>query len=80
MKTLKGFIDRFESTIEGVESGSICEETAFRSLKQWDSLAVLMFIDMVDMEYGVHLNAKQMKEAETVGDLFALITDRGDIQ
>lgn len=80
MKTLKGFIENFENTIDGVESGSLSEQTAFRSLKQWDSLTVLMFIDMVDAEYGVHLNSKQMKEAETIGDLYALITDRGDGQ
>jgi acyl carrier protein len=77
MKSLDAFIGNFENTVEGVESGSLNEQTAFRSLKQWDSLAVLMFIDMVDLEYNVHLNSKQMQEAETLGDLHRLIVSEG---
>jgi acyl carrier protein len=80
MKTLEGFIENFENTIEGVEPGSLNSETVFRSLKHWDSLAVLMFIDMVDAEYDVRLNSKQMKEAETLGDLFRLIVNKNDTE
>lgn len=80
MKTLEGFIENFENTVEGVESGSLDAETVFRSLKHWDSLAALMFMDMVDAEYDARLNSKQMKEAETLGDLFQLVVDKKDTE
>lgn len=80
MNTLKGFIGNFENTVEGIELGSLSGETAFRSLKQWDSLTTLMFIDMVDVEYNVRLNSRQMKEAETLRDLYELITDKKEAE
>lgn len=73
MRTMDEFIANFENTIEGVEPGSLSPETVFRSLKQWDSLALLMFIDMIDAEYDVRLNSRQMKEAQTLGVLYRLI-------
>ena len=80
MKTLKGFIGNFENTVDGIEPGSLNAETVFRSLKQWDSLAVLMLIDMVDTEYDLRLNSQQMKEAETLEDLYRLITDKKEAE
>jgi acyl carrier protein len=74
MKTLEEFVRDFENTVEGIEPGSLSEQSVFRSLKHWDSLAVLMFIDMVDAEYDVRLNSKHIKQAETLGDLFGLIS------
>jgi len=80
MNTLKRFIGNFENTVEGIEPGTLNAETAFRSLKQWDSLAVLMFIDMVDAEYDVRLNSRRMKEAETLRDLYGLVTDKKEAE
>lgn len=76
MNTLAAFIENFENTVEGIESGTLDTETVFRSLKQWDSLAVLMFIDMVDTEYDVRLSSKHLKEAQTLKDLYWLIADK----
>ncbi|TVP79606.1 MAG: acyl carrier protein [Puniceicoccaceae bacterium] len=76
MMTLEKFIDNFESTVDGIEPGSLSGQDVFRSLKQWDSLAVLMFIDMVDAEYDVRLSSREMKDAETLGELHALIVSK----
>lgn len=79
MNKLEGFIGNFENTVDGIETGSLDAKTVFRSLKQWDSLAVLMLIDMVDSEYDVRLNSKQMKEAETLEDLYSLIAVKKEV-
>lgn len=79
MNKLEGFIGNFENTVDGIEPRSLDAKTVFRSLKQWDSLAVLMLIDMVDSEYDVRLNSKQMKEAETLEDLYRLITAKKEV-
>lgn len=80
MNTLEAFIGNFENTVEGIEPGTLNAETVFRSLKQWDSLAVLMFIDMVDAEYDVRLNSKQIKEAESLKDLYGVITSKKEAE
>lgn len=80
MRTMDEFISKFENTIEGVEAGSLHSETVFRSLKQWDSLALLMFIDMIDAEYDVRLNSGQMKAAQTLGELYGLISGDGGMK
>ena len=80
MNTLEGFIKNFENTVDGIEPGSLNAKTVFGSLKHWDSLAVLMFIDMVDAEYDVRLNSRQMKEAETLEDLYGLISNKKEAE
>ncbi|MDE5807468.1 MAG: acyl carrier protein [Muribaculaceae bacterium] len=44
--------------------------TKFRELEDWDSIAGLSVIGMVDEEYGVTFNAEDMKACQTIGDLF----------
>lgn len=70
---LETFIKNFEEAVEDVEVGTLAGETVFRSLEQWDSLAVLTVIAMVDGEYDVRLKAKELKQVETLAALHALI-------
>lgn len=76
MGTLEQFIRDFEGAIDGIAPGSLEEKTVFRSLKQWDSLAVLMLLDMIDMEHGVRLSSQKIQKAETIEDLYQLV-ERG---
>lgn len=70
---LKAFIRNFEEAVEDVEFDTLAADTSFRSLEQWDSLAVLTVIAMVDAEYDVRLKAKELKQVETLSELHALI-------
>lgn len=70
---LETFIKNFEVAVEDVEVGTLSGTTTFRSLEQWDSLAVLTVIAMVDAEYDVRLKAKELKQVETLAELHALI-------
>lgn len=66
---LETFIRNFEDAVEDVESGTLDGSTAFRSIEQWDSLAVLTVIAMVDAEYDVRLKAKELKQVDTLAGL-----------
>lgn len=70
---LDTFIRNFEEAVEDVELGSLGAETVFRSLEQWDSLAVLTVIAMVDAEYDLRLKAKELKQVATLADLYELL-------
>ncbi len=70
---LETFIKNFEDAVEDVEGGTLAADTVFRSLEQWDSLAVLTVIAMVDGEYDVRVKAKELKQVETLVELYTLI-------
>ena len=45
----------------------------FRDLDEWDSLTALSLIAMLDSEYNITINGDQLKNLETLGDIFNLI-------
>ena len=67
------FIKHFEESIEGLEPGSVAEDTKFQELAQWDSLAVLTTIAMADAEFEVELTAGEILACTTVRDLADLV-------
>lgn len=44
-------------------------DVKFRELDEWDSLAYLSTIAMIDDEYDVVINANEFKSLETLGDI-----------
>ncbi|MGB0408380.1 MAG: acyl carrier protein [Opitutales bacterium] len=70
---LDQFIRDFEGAIDDVQSGSLSPESAFREIEQWDSLAVLTVIAMVNSEYGFPLKARDLKRFDTVEALYSFI-------
>lgn len=51
-------------------------DVKFRDLDEWDSLAYLSTIAMIDDEYDVVINANDFKELETLGDIAKAIEAR----
>ena len=48
----------------------------FRELEEWSSLVALSVIAMVDEIYGVTINGEDMRNAQTVGDLFESVQNK----
>lgn len=65
-----------QELIEILENEDVNENTAFRELDEWDSLAALSTISMVDDEFGVTINNKDLRSVETVGELYDMIVSR----
>lgn len=74
--TIEQFIEDFENAVEDVEPGSLSANTAFKSIEQWDSLSVLTLIAMVDADYDVRLKAKELKQVDTLSDLFSVVESK----
>jgi acyl carrier protein len=72
--SLEKFIEDFEEAVEDIEAGSLSGETKYRELEEWDSLAVLTVIAMVDAEYDVQLKADALKSCDTLEALHVLIS------
>ncbi len=65
------FIGHFAEAVGDNEP--IQGETKFRSLARWDSMAALLFLSMVDEEYGVRISSADLEKCDSVEDLFNLI-------
>ncbi len=71
------FIEKFKEVVE-VESVELTLETNFRELEEWDSLAGLSIIAMIDEEYDVVLEGSEFKNQNTIGDLINAIQSKID--
>lgn len=70
------FIQLFAETLEIDNFDSLSESTVFRNLEQWDSLAFLSVIAMIDEEYDVIIEGNDFRQLITIGDIIREIEKR----
>lgn len=56
-----------------LEAGTLTPETVLDSLEEWDSIALISFIALIDDEFDKIVKGSQVKEQKTVADLMALM-------
>ena len=67
---IKEFIANFAEQFDETEPEVFTPETAFRDLEEWNSFLALAIMAMVKSEYDVNLTADEMRDANTVQELF----------
>jgi len=72
----KDFIENFAAQFDDTDASEIKAETEFKDLDEWSSLIALTVISMVDEEYDVTIDGKDIREARTVEDLFNTIKSK----
>ena len=75
---LKHFIKNFAEQFEDTDANEIKAGTVFKELDEWSSLIALMVIGMADEEYNVTLLASDIREAETIEDLFNIVKAKAE--
>ena len=73
---LSVFVQNFANQFDETDAEVFTPETRFRDLDEWSSLIGLSIILMVDEEYGITLGAEDMKQAETIEDLFNIVQSK----
>jgi len=73
--TKQEFFKELEEVLE-VDAGSITGDELLKDLPEWDSLAVLSFIAMVNEKLDVNLSADRLAKAKNVGDLILLLGNK----
>lgn len=73
---IKDFIENFADQFDDTDASKITASTNFRELEEWSSLIALSIIAMVDEEYDVTLKGDDIKNANTVEDLFDVVVSR----
>jgi acyl carrier protein len=69
------FIELFKEILE-MEDQEINLDDAFRKFDNWDSLANLSVIAMLDDEFGVHIENSDFKNLVTVRDLITAVKSK----
>ncbi len=71
--SISRFIQQFADAVEGSNASAIDTETKFRLLEEWDSLAALSVLAMIDAEYDVQISGIELQNCQSLRELFALV-------
>lgn len=69
----QNFIKNFAEAVEIESTESLSVNTMFRELDEWNSLAYLSVIAMLDEEYGIQIENTEFKQLKTIGDIINYI-------
>lgn len=78
MYTLEEFVSNFADQFETTDPKEIAASTHYRTLPDWDSLAALSLIAMVNANYNVQLKGGDIRGATTVEDVYNLVVSKMD--
>lgn len=73
---LKDFIENFAAQFDDTDASEIKAETVFKELDEWSSLIALSVIAMVDEEYEVTIKGDDIRNSDTVEDLFNTVKSK----
>ena len=66
------FLENLKDALE-IEDREISMNDEFRAYEEWDSLAYLSVIAMLDDEYDIQIENSAFQQLKTVGDLYAAV-------
>jgi acyl carrier protein len=69
------FIGHFAEALE-TNPAELSTDTAFKDLGNWDSLAALSVIAMIDEHYGVSVGGADLEQSRSLQDLWTLVAQR----
>ncbi len=70
------FLANFAEQFEDTDPNEIKFETKFHNLEEWGSLIGMMLIAMVRTEYNKTISGAELKECDTVEDVYQLIKSK----
>ena len=73
---MEDFILKIQDLFEDTNPDSIKLDTKFRDLDDWNSIMGLSIIGMIDDEYGVEFNADDMRQCQTIEDIYNRIQSK----
>ena len=73
---LNEFIENFADQFDDTDASEIKAETIFKELEEWSSLIALSVIAMVDEEYDVTIKGDDIRNSNTIEDLFNIVKSK----
>lgn len=73
---LKDFIENFANQFDDTDANEIQANTVYKELDEWSSLIALSVIAMVDEEYDITIKGDDIRNSNTVEDLFNVVKSK----
>ena len=73
---IKDFIANFADQFDEIDAEVFTPETKFRELEEWSSLIALSVIAMIDEEYDVTMKGDDIRNSNTIEDLYNIVKAR----
>lgn len=73
---LKDFLANFADQFDDTAPSEIQADTKFHDLDEWGSITGMSIIALAKTEYGATITGKELRECETVEDVFNLINSK----
>lgn len=73
---LTDFVEKFAEQFDDTDPSEITAETEFKTLDEWSSLIALSIIAMVDEEYEVTLKGDDIRNSNTVKDVYEIVKSK----
>ncbi len=70
---MESFINTLAELLE-ISPVDLSAEKSLADIAEWDSLAMISFVAMADKEYGRKLQGDAIAQAQTVRDLYKLVS------
>ena len=67
------FISKFAEALEIEDASVLNAATEFKTLDEWDSIAYLSLIAMLDEEYDLQIENATFKQFRTLGDIISYV-------
>ncbi len=73
---IEDFIEKFAEAIELEDASILSADTEFRNLDEWNSLAYLSVIALLDEEFDVQIEMADFKKLKTVQGVYDACTKK----
>lgn len=73
---MNDFVKSFCDLLDDTDNATVNSETKFKELDEWSSLLALSLIAMVDENYNVTLGAEDIRNANTLSELYSVIQNK----
>lgn len=70
---IKEFIEHFIEQFDNVPVEEVTPETRHHEMEEWTSMIALSVMAMIDEEYDVQIKADEMRNSQTVQELFDIV-------
>lgn len=76
MVSIEEFTNQLAAEFEDIDPSSITPQTNYREIKNWSSMYALIIIAFVDANFDVQLNAENLKNSQTIKDIYDIIISK----
>jgi acyl carrier protein len=73
---IKEFVEKFAAQFDETDASVFTPDTEFKKVEEWSSFMALSIIAMVDEGYKVKIKGEDIKNSQTIQDLFEIVKSR----